>query len=131
MLELLSSKLSVKDAVAAKITELDKMKQVNPHVSYQTSYDAKSGEQILDFMVTANAADGRTILIAERNVYRYTPFANAKGETGLLLVAMSVRGYGPGSQKFIETNKPGKADLVTKMKGFSIPAINLQKPKSA
>ena len=130
MLEVLDSKVSVKDAAANKISELEKMKAANPYINYETSYDAAKGEQILDFMITANSRDGKEVVIAERNIYRYTVFVNQKGDKGLLLLAMSVRSYGVDSKKFIENSKSGKAELVTKVKDFKIPAISIKPGKT-
>ena len=130
MLEVLDSKVNVKDAAANKISELEKMKAANPYINYETSYDATKGEQILDFMITANSPDGKEIVIAERNIYRYTVFVNQKGDKGLLLFATSVRSYGVESKKFIEKSKSGKAELVTKVKDFKIPAISLKPGKT-
>jgi hypothetical protein len=129
MIELLNSKVNVKDAAANKISELERMKPGNPYVNYETSYDAAKGEQILDFIITANSPDGKEVVIAERNIYRYTPFVNQQGEKGLLLVAMSLRGYGQDSKKIIENSKSAKADLVSKMKGFKIPPVSLKNGK--
>ena len=130
MLEVLDSKVNVKDAAANKMAELEKMKAGNPFINYETSYDAAKGEQILDFMITANSRDGKEVVIAERNIYRYTAFVNQKGDKGLLLVAMSVRSYGVESKKFIENARSGKAELVSKVKGFKIPAISVKPGKT-
>jgi hypothetical protein len=126
MLEVLTSHIAVKDAAANKMSELQRMKSVNPFVSFETSYNAAKDEQLLDFMITANSKDGKDIAIAERNVYRYTPFINAKGEKGLLLFAVSVRRYGAAAKAFVNTYPSGKSVLQNQVKDFKIPAVSIK-----
>ena len=126
MLEVLTSKVNVKDVMANKIAELQSMKATNPHVSFQVIQPAVSGEQILDFTLTANAADGKQIAIAERNIYRYVPYKNKNGENGLLLIAISQRGYGSAAANFLEQQKRDKMSLTAKIKDLKIPAISIK-----
>ena len=68
------------------------MKATNPLVNYEMFQ--KNGEYLLDFLLSANAADGKTVDIVERNVYRYKTFTDKSGKKGILLFAVSVRSYG-------------------------------------
>jgi hypothetical protein len=126
MLEVLTSDLSPADALAAKVAELRKMKLVNPYVSFHRTEVPAQGEQILEFTLTANGADGKEISIAERNIYRYTSFMNAKGEKGLLLFAMSYRSYGAGATSFIKNSGPAQVAAVAKVREFAIPTITIK-----
>lgn len=126
MLEVLTGKVSVKDIVAAKTEELKSMKAANPYVNYETFYNKEKEEYILDFLVTANTPDNKSINIAERNVYRYKVFTDAAGQKGILLFAISTRSYGKDVTKFLETLKSGKADLVNKVRLFAVPAVKIK-----
>jgi len=126
MIEVLTSNVNLKEAVSTKIGELQRMKASNPYVTYDAANRASNGEQILDFTLTANSRDGKEVSIAERNVYRYVPYKNGRGENGLLLMAVSVRAYGAEAKKFLESSPTGKATLVEKIKAFKIPAISIK-----
>jgi len=125
MLEVLTSNVSVKDVVANKMAELQRMKAGNPYVKFETTNNPATGEYILDFTVTANSQNGQ-ILIAERNVYRYNALANKTGGKGVLLLGMSVRSYGAGAKKFLADVEAGRPVLVKKVKEFKIPAIAIR-----
>jgi hypothetical protein len=125
MLELLNTNVHLRDVVNGKVAELKQMKTHNPYVNYETIYNKDKNEYILDFLVTANSADGKEIRIAERNVYRYCVFKNKKGEPGVQLIAISSRSYGSDVPGFMQSLKNGRAALVAKVVAFTIPAIDV------
>ena len=106
-----------KDLADNKIADLKQQKSGNPFIEYQLS--EKSGEYILDFIITANSADGKTITIAERNVYRYRNFKNAAGKTGIVMYGISNRAYGAGCASFIKTQKNNRNTLSDKFSAVS------------
>ena len=126
ILEVLTGKVSVKDIVSAKTQELKSMKSANPYVNFESFYNKELDEYLLDFLVTANSADNKSINIAERNVYRYKVFTDAAGQKGVLLFAVSTRSYGKDVTKFLETLKATKADLVNKVRQFAVPAVKIK-----
>jgi hypothetical protein len=125
MLEALTGTSTPKDLLDAKVQELKIMKQTNPMVSYEMVANAKTGEYMLDFMLTANKADG-SIAILERNVYRYMKLPDAVG-TGVLLFAVSQRAYDKEVTKFLAGLKTTRKLLMTEVANFTIPAITLEK----
>jgi hypothetical protein len=127
MLEAVSSSLTPKDAFDAKVAELTSMKRSNPYVNFETSYHKESDEYLLEFVITANAADGKTIEIAEHNVYRYKKYTGAKGAIGVVLFAASKRGYGTAAPAFVRSlTKETRKVLAEKVKGFVFPAITIK-----
>jgi hypothetical protein len=126
LLDVLTGNLNVKDIVAGKVAELKKMKEANPVINYEIFDNSKSGEYMLDFLLTANGVDGK-INIAERNVYRYTSFTDAAGKKGVLLFGVSVRSYGKDITTFLTNLKKNKKDLVDKTAQFKMPAVNVSK----
>ena len=126
LLDVLTGKVNVKDIVGAKVAELKKMKETNPVVNYEIFDNSKSGEYMLDFLLTANGADGK-ISIAERNVYRYTSFTDKSGNKGVLLFGISVRSYGEAITSFLADLKKNKKDLVNQAAQFKIPSVTITK----
>ncbi|PZR27642.1 MAG: hypothetical protein DI535_09475 [Citrobacter freundii] len=127
LLEVVISSLTVKEAFDAKVAELKAMKQANPYVNFETFYHAASDEYVLDFVVTANSADGKQINIAERNIYRYKKYTGPGGRNGVILFGVSKRSYGSEALKFVTgLTSANRQDLVNKVKIFTVPDIRLK-----
>ena len=125
LLEILTGNTKLKDVVAAKVSELKKMKASNPAVNYETF--EKNGEVILDFLVSENTPDGKYLNIVERNVYRYKSVTDKNGQKGILLFGVSERAYGDDIDKFFPNLKAHKFDLINSVGAFSIPEIVIAK----
>lgn len=122
MVEVATGPIAVKNAVEAKVTELKTMKTSNPFISYDTFYNADKKEYILDFVITQNSPDNKSVVIAERNVYRYKTLPDKKG---IMLFAVSVRSYGVETKTFLTNLKNGRKALVDKVKAYSLPDVKL------
>lgn len=125
LLEVLVGDVSVKDIVANKVSELKKMKETNPMVNYEMLQ--KDGEYILDFLLSSAAADGKSIAILERNVYRYKSTTVKSGQKALVLFAISSRSYGNEVDGFLRDLKSAKSKQVNEIAQFSIPQISIRK----
>jgi hypothetical protein len=125
MLDLSLGNFMLKDIVGAKIAELKKMKETNPMVNYEMFQ--KNGEYLLDFLLSANSPNGKTVDIVERNIYRYKTFTDKSGNKGILLFGISVRSYGNDIDDFLKTLKTGKAALLNEVAQFNIPAVGISK----
>ena len=127
LMEVVTSSIKVKDALDAKVAELNTMKQTNPYVNFEVFHHAATDEYVLDFLVTANSPDGKQISVAERNVYRYKKYTAANGETGVILFGVSKRSYGNEAKGFVAgLTTSTRQDLVNKVKNFVLPAIKLK-----
>jgi hypothetical protein len=115
---------AIKEVVAAKIAGLKKMKESNPAVNYETFDNSKAGEYMIDFLLTANAADGK-MSIAERNIYRYKTFTDQSGKTGILLFGVSTRSYGANIPTFFASLKTNKSDLLNHVAQYKIPPVKI------
>jgi len=115
----------IKEVVAAKIAELKKIKESNPAVNYETFDNSKAGEYMIDFLLTANAADGK-MSIVERNVYRYKTFTDQSGKTGILLFGISTRNYGENIPAFFSSLKTNKSNLLNQVAQYKIPSVKIQ-----
>jgi len=124
MMEVLIGNNNLKDIVAAKIAELKKIKETNPVAQYESFNNTSTGEYMIDFLLTANDANGE-ISVMERNVYRYKTITDKAGKKAILLFAMSTRSYGREVDGFLASLKTTKSDLVNKVAKFNIPAIKV------
>lgn len=97
--------------MAAKTAELKRLQPANTAVRYETFTHPKTGEYLIQFLLTATAADGG-IGIAEQNVYRYKTFTDGNGKTGLLLFGISRRAYGVAVPAFMAAIAKDTAALV-------------------
>ncbi|MEP6675211.1 MAG: hypothetical protein ABJA78_08645 [Ferruginibacter sp.] len=125
LIDVLTGTDNIKEIVAQKITELKKLKESNPVIRYETFDNTKSGEYMIDFVLTENSADGKYISIAERNVYRYKFFVDKKGNKSILLFGVSIRSYGNAVGNFLNDLKINKSVLVNEVAGFKIPEIKI------
>ena len=64
------------------------MKQINPVVNYETF--EKDGEYMIDFLYE-NSDDGKSVSIAERNVYRYKTITDKSGQNAVLLFGIKYK----------------------------------------
>ena len=110
MIDVVTGEANIKNVVAAKVNELKKMKESNPVINYEIIDNPKTGEYMLDFLLTANAPDG-SISIIERNVYRYKVVTDKAGQKGILLLGVSTRGYGAEVTPFLTALKASRKDF--------------------
>lgn len=114
-----------KDLVAAKVAELKKMKAANPLVNYESFEN--NGEYMLDFLLSANTPDGKSVSVVERNVYRYKNITDKSGRKAVLLFGFSTRAYGAGVAKFLTELKSKRTVLTNQVAKFTLPQIALAK----
>ena len=124
-IDVLVSNIKLKDVVAAKVTELNKIKKTNPVVQYQTF--EKGDEIMLDFLLSENTPDGKLISTIERNVYRYKVVTDKNGQKAVFLLAVSDRAYGNDIDNFFPNLKEHRYDLLNAVRAFNIPEITIPK----
>lgn len=124
LVDLLMDSGTVKDVIGAKVAELKKLKETNPLVSYQVTAMPKTGEFLLDFLLSQAAPNGKSLSIVERNVYRYKQLTDPSGKS-ILLFGVSQRGYGADTGPFLTSLKQTKADLPAKVEQFPIPIASI------
>ena len=123
LLDVTTSNIQIIDLVAMKLDELKKMKLSNHMVNYETFDNPKSGEYMIDFLLSANSADGKTVDIVERNVYRYKTVTGKSGRKAVVLFGVSIRSYGNDIDKFLASLKSTKKVLVNAVAKYEIPVI--------
>ena len=120
-IDFLKGDLKVSDFVNQKIAELQNAKKYNPIVNYNVL--EKGDEIILDFLMTVNSKDGKKVMVAERNIYRYIKLQNEKTK-GLLLFSMSERAYDNEIETFFNSLKKDKNSLINNVANLKIPEVN-------
>jgi hypothetical protein len=124
---LVSNSIKVDEVVAAKIAEIIKMQKTNPVIQYKEYANEKTGEYMIDFLLSENESDGNHLKLVERNVYRYKQVQDKSGQKGILLVGTSTRSYGHDIYNFFAELKEHREDMITKVGDFPIPEITLLK----
>lgn len=97
LIERVLGNVKVIDAVRGQTEMLNKRKASDPLVNMDIRQHESTGEVLLDFIVSAKDAKGEYIV--EWNAYRYAPYRDASGKTGILLFATSHRAYGNDNAK--------------------------------
>lgn len=123
LIDFIKGDFNLKDIVDQKVGELQEMKKNNPVVNYQIFEN--NGEYILDFLISENSKDGKEILIAERNIYRYKLVNKGKNK-GILLFAMSERGYPENMDSFFNNLKANTSKLIEIVGNYKLPAIEIK-----
>lgn len=125
LIDLITGNQNIKDVVGAKIAELKKMQQRNPVIKYEVFENPKNGEYMLDFLLSQNSPDGKSMAIVERNVYRYKVHTDKAGKKGILLFGISTRSYGNDIDQFLVALKSNRNKLITSVSQFNIPEVSI------
>ena len=123
LIEFVKGDFTLKDIIDQKVSELQAIKKTNPVVNYQVLEN--NGEYILDFLLSENSKDGKEILIAERNIYRYK-LINRNKNKGVLLFAVSERGYEKNMDAFFDNLKTNSSQLIEIVGNYKIPDIEIK-----
>ena len=119
MIDLITSGTTVAQSAGEMIKNLQARKATDPVVNYDVITNKATGEMILDFVMSADGADGKTIL--EWNAYRYS-----KHGSGVRMVGISRRVYGDDVTPFLKnelgTVRKRDIDALSKL---VLPAIRL------
>lgn len=122
--DVITGESNIKNVVGDKVAELKQMKASNPVVNYEVISNPKTGEYIVDFLLSANNADG-TMSVVERNVYRYKTFTDKAGQQCVQLFGVSTRSYGASINNFFAALKTNRKDLINKVSLYSMPKVKI------
>src|SRR6185295_11081977 len=67
LLDVITGDVNIRDIVASKVAELKKLKETNPVINYETLDNPKTGQYMIDFLISENAPNGDPGIV-ERNV---------------------------------------------------------------
>ncbi len=120
LLEALVGSISLEEAVRLKISELQHRKRTDPLVNYQLTENPKTGEFLLDFVVSSSPGNK---LVVEWNAYRYINLQDKSGKEGVLLFGYSKRSYGEKATGFMNKLKTERITHINTMRNYAIPKI--------
>jgi hypothetical protein len=107
--------LTVRDAVEAKVQELEERKKSDKCCNYLV-YE-RDGEYVLDFLVS-DGADGKLNCV-EVDIHHYKP-VTVNGKKAVQLNFYSRRAYGDDIIPFLESLKDKKEDWITELTQMKI-----------
>lgn len=126
MIEFLADELaSPKNMALEKITSTNERKQIDPYAFAEGLKQDKNGNDVLINFIQSDA-NGKAAGIVEWNTYRYIKITTKEGKKGLLLLAISRRGYGKAIPAFLSKLKSRKNATVTALAQYKIPAISIK-----
>lgn len=106
-----------------KIKELENRKATDPVTNYDTFDNKNLGESMLDFILSDANKD--KISVVEHNLYRYQNYTDKKAHKGILMFAISTRGYLEGIEKFLKKVKKDKMANINRLGTYSMPKVEL------
>lgn len=107
-----------------KAKEMQDRKKNDPVVNYEIMENSAKGEYMLDFILS-DTKDGK-LTVVERNVYRYKNYSDKTGHKGVLLFAISQRGYDKDITAFFKNLKNTRVDDINKVGSYNIPDIEIK-----
>ena len=113
--------VSVKDVATAQVNMLNKRKSTDPTVNFAILKNSKNEEIILDFILSAQDSKGEDIV--EWNAYRYAALKGKGGVSGVLLFAISRRGYGDDGTNFLRRLKSVRPAEINALAAYPLPAV--------
>jgi hypothetical protein len=113
-----------KDLLVSKVRELIELKKSDPVVQYEMRRNPEKDEYILDFVFSKDI--GSKSGLVERNVYRYINYTDSAGHKGILLFAISQRGYGDNITAFFGRLLKTRGDDIKKLGQHDIPKIEIK-----
>jgi len=123
LLERLTNGMGVADAVRSQVEFLNQRKASDPVVNHRLINNERSGEYLLDFVLSGETQDGETII--EWNAYRYSPWRSADGaQHGVLLYGYSARAYGDDDgREFLTDLRETRAPMIQSLASASMPSV--------
>jgi len=108
---------------ASQVQWLDNRKATDPVVNYAILKNAKSGEVILDFVLSADGP--KADYVVEWDAYRYAPLAQKDGKAGVLLFGISRRAYGDDTTDFLRALKSTRPQEIDALAKYKLPPVTL------
>ena len=126
MIEFLADEsASPKNLAMDKIARTNELKKTDPYAFAESLKEDKNGNDVIIDFILSDAKD-KKVNIVEWNTYRYIKTTTKDGKKGLLLLAISRRGYGKSIPTFLSSIKSGKNTTVAALAKYKIPEITLK-----
>lgn len=117
MIDVVISGMTAEAAAATMVDGLKQRQAIDPVVNFAMIANEATGEIILDFLLSDSSSGP---VIVEWNAYRYVP----RGD-GVMLVAISRRGYDDNASPFIAGLKAWREASIEELANWVVPEISL------
>lgn len=119
MVEFFTTDLPLNKVIGAQTAMINQRKATDPIANMAIFKNDKTGEIILDFLLSSRDQNGEYII--EWNGYRYAE-GKFKGKRGSVLFALSERAYGnEASKEFLQKLKNFKASRIRDLTNAAVP----------
>ncbi|PZN93349.1 MAG: hypothetical protein DCF30_21795 [Hyphomicrobiales bacterium] len=126
IVEVIDSGATVESALAAQVRLLNQRKGKDPLVRLDVIQNSRTGEAVLDFLISARDAKGREIV--EWNAYRYAPRKGSDGRDGVMLFAISRRAYGGDAMRgFLTELKTRRPADINRLARQALPVARISR----
>ncbi|WP_299704257.1 hypothetical protein [uncultured Pontibacter sp.] len=123
LVEVVLGDLTVEDAVRAQVNVIQQRKKTDQVAQYQVIENPNTGEIILDFLMSAGTK--KKLDVVEWNAYRYKAFEDEKGRKGILLFAISRRGYNDAIAPFLKGLKDERINMINLLGAYEMPTVKV------
>ncbi|PVY41879.1 hypothetical protein [Pontibacter virosus] len=123
LVEAVYGDLTVEDAVRAQVNVIQQRKKTDEVAQYQIIENPNTGEIILDFLMSAGTK--KKLDVVEWNAYRYKGFQDEKGRKGILLFALSRRGYNDNITPFLKGLKDERINFINLLGAYEMPVVRV------
>jgi hypothetical protein len=123
MLTLVTTGLTVEEAVAMQVQKLEKIQEEDLTVNYKVRKDTKTGSTLLDFVWRAYSDDTHPMI--EWNAYRFEAHQTPTGRRGVLMVGNRRRAYGSDIVPFLNAFRTERPRVLDSLRVYKMPAMQL------
>lgn len=125
LVEVVFGDITVEEAVKAQLNQIEQRKKTDKLARYQVIENPNTGEVIVDFLMSVGTK--KAVSVVEWNAYRYKAFQDEAGRKGILLFAISKRGYDDKINNFFETLKTDRLETINQLGSYELPGVAVKK----
>jgi hypothetical protein len=123
MLTLVTTGLTVDEAVQMQVQKLTKIQEEDLTVNYKVVRDPRTGATVLDFVWRAYSTDDRPMI--EWNAYRFEAHKTPTGQQGVLMVGNRRRAYGSDIVPFLNAFRTERPRVLDSLRVYKMPMMQL------
>jgi len=121
LIEAIVAQADVERVAADQIRRLEQRKSADPVVNYAVARNPKTGEVIVDFVLSSDKPNADYIV--EWDAYRYAPLRSPGGKSGVMLFGISRRAYGDEAAEFLRALKAMRPQEIDALARYKLPPV--------
>jgi hypothetical protein len=122
MLEVALGDIVPLDIATGKANEIKGRKGKDALAEFAISENRGMGEILLDFMMSEGTGDAA---IVEWNCYRYKSYIGPSGQKGIMLFALSKRGYSASVKEFVSDIMSNRTKYMNEFQTIALPEVKI------